>query len=89
VNPFWGQDELSSIHLFIGFKGILEGLPRLNRINDVTDFQIVGFHEDGVPARAKESERIWCQAPCTTHSENLVDRAGFPKVSRTKGLQQQ
>ena len=41
----------------VSFKGILERLPRLNRINDVTDFKIVEFHDDGIPLEAERTER--------------------------------
>ena len=36
----------------VSFKGVLQRLPRLNRINEVTDFQIVDF-DDGVPRGAE------------------------------------
>ena len=36
----------------VSFKGILERLPRLNRIKDVTDFQVIDF-ADGIRARAE------------------------------------
>ena len=37
-------------------KGVLERLPRLNRIKDVTDFQIVEF-DDRIPAEAEQTEQ--------------------------------
>ena len=40
----------------VSFKGILQRLPRLNRINEVTDFQVVDF-DDGIPRRADETKR--------------------------------
>ena len=40
----------------VSFKGILERLPRLNRIKDVTDFEIFDF-DDGIPPGLEETER--------------------------------
>jgi hypothetical protein len=40
----------------VSFKGVLERLPRLNRIKDVTDFQIIDF-DDGIPPGAKQTGR--------------------------------
>ncbi len=36
------------------FKGVLERLPRLNRIKDVTDFRFIDF-DDGIPPRAEQT----------------------------------
>ena len=33
----------------VSFKGILQRLPRLNRINDVKEFHLVKFDDDGIP----------------------------------------
>jgi hypothetical protein len=41
---------------FVSFKGVLQRLPRLNRIQDVTDFQIVDF-DDGIPPQAEKADR--------------------------------
>ena len=38
------------------FKGVLERLPRLNRIKDVTDFEIVDF-DDGIPPHVDGTEQ--------------------------------
>jgi hypothetical protein len=40
----------------VSFKGVLERLPRLNRIKDVTDFQIIEF-DDGIPPGAEQTEQ--------------------------------
>jgi hypothetical protein len=40
----------------ISFKGVLERLPRLNRIKDVTDFQIIEF-DDGIHPAAEQTEQ--------------------------------
>jgi len=39
----------------VSFKGVLERLPRLNRIRDVTDFKIIEV-DDGIPPQAEEAE---------------------------------
>jgi hypothetical protein len=39
----------------VSFKGILQRLPRLNRINDVTDFQVVDF-DHGIANGADETQ---------------------------------
>jgi hypothetical protein len=38
----------------VSFKGILERLPRLNRVRDVTDFEVFEF-DDRIPHEAEES----------------------------------
>ena len=40
----------------VSFKGVLERLPRLNRIRDVTDFKIIEV-DDGIPPEAEEAEQ--------------------------------
>ena len=40
----------------VSFKGVLERLPRLNRIKDVTDFKIIEV-DDGIPPEAEEAEQ--------------------------------
>ena len=40
----------------VSFKGVLERLPRLNRIKDVTDFKIVEF-DDGIRPGAEQTEQ--------------------------------
>src|SRR5208283_5297611 len=40
----------------VSFKGVLERLPRLNRIRHVTDFKIIEV-DDGIPHEAEETEQ--------------------------------
>ncbi len=40
----------------VSFKGVLQRLPRLNRVQHVTDFQIVEF-DDGIHPEMEETER--------------------------------
>ena len=40
----------------VSFKGVLERLPRLNRIRDVTNFKIIEV-DDGIPSEAEEAEQ--------------------------------
>ena len=40
----------------VSFKGVLDRLPRLNRIRDVTDFKIIEV-DDGIPPEAEEAEQ--------------------------------
>jgi len=48
---FAGHAHLAS--RVVSFKGVLERLPRLNRIRDVTDFKIIEV-DDGIPPEAEE-----------------------------------
>jgi hypothetical protein len=41
----------------VSFKGVLERLPRLNRIRDVIDFEVFGF-DDRIPHEAHESRQL-------------------------------
>ena len=44
--------EAAAAHLvtdLVSFKGVIQRLPRLNRIDNVTDFQRVRLDDDGVP----------------------------------------
>ena len=44
--------QAAAAHLvtdLVSFKGILQRLPRLNRVDNVTDFQRVRLDDDGVP----------------------------------------
>jgi hypothetical protein len=49
-----GQAHLAN--RVVSFKGVLERLPRLNRIKDATDFKILGFDNDGIHPEAEETE---------------------------------
>ena len=40
----------------VSFKGVLDRLPRLNRIRDVTNFKIIEV-DDGIPPEAEEAEQ--------------------------------
>jgi len=51
---FAGHAHLAS--RVVSFKGVLERLPRLNRIRDVTDFKIIEV-DDGIPSQAEEAEQ--------------------------------
>ena len=58
-----GQAHLAN--RVVSFKGVLERLPRLNRIKDVTDFQIVEF-DDGIPPR-------WRKRAAMTDDRRLIE----------------
>ncbi|MGA2704275.1 MAG: hypothetical protein ABSH35_24655 [Isosphaeraceae bacterium] len=51
---FAGHAHLAS--RVVSFKGVLERLPRLNRIRGVTDFKIIEV-DDGIPSQAEEAEQ--------------------------------
>ena len=51
---FAGHAHLAS--RVVTFKGVLERLPRLNRIKDVTDFKIIEF-DDGISSGAEQTEQ--------------------------------
>ena len=40
----------------VSFKGVLERLPRLNRIKEVIDFKIIEF-DDGIPPGAEQTDQ--------------------------------
>ncbi len=46
----------------VSFKGVLQRLPRLNRVQNVTDFQILEF-ADGIPPEVEEMKKVVSGGP--------------------------
>ena len=46
--------EAHLAYQLVRFKGILQRLPRLNRIDHVTDFEPLPLKTDGTPGRLKQ-----------------------------------